>query len=211
MQKTLLTGLMIGALALPAPAMAAEAMREPISMAILDQGLAQSLEAAPAPAEEDAEPTEAELDAREAQAHQRRGQLKLHQTLGLTTLAAMTATGLLGYASANGWLPLADPALVHVVAGTITSGLYLTTAGLSLTAPPPVFARKPSASGKGWDSVDVHRNLAWLHGAGMAATVGLGVANFLVVPGAYTDVHGWVALATYGLMATSAGVIILGN
>lgn len=136
----------------------------------------------------------------------RHQQLDIHQIFGLTTLGAMALTLALGKGVSDGWLSatLREP---HMVAGGLTTGLYLATATLSLTAPP-----SPLGEHTGWDSVAIHRNLGWLHMAGMASTVGLGLANILGPGrGNLSEFHGLASYATLGLMATSAAVVAFGE
>jgi hypothetical protein len=155
------------------------------------------------PALADVPPDEAEIAAQEAAASARLDRMALHQGMGLATLGGLAATAGLGLAVATlppGW------EYVHVGFAAATTGLYLTTAGLALTAPPSPFAREPI----GWSSVAVHKNLAWLHAAGMASTVGLGLATLLIDP-RYADLHGIAAFTTLGLVGVSAGVIAFGN
>lgn len=167
----------------------------------LTGALAQGAHAAPS-AEQDA-------IAREIAASEQRGaQLTLHQGFGLATLAAMGTTAVLGYGTSHGWV--ARP--VHIGAAATTAALYLGTAGLALLAPPPpplppgLQAEAPDGM---WDTSQIHRTLAWVHGATMLATVGLGVATFLGSPQA-AALHGPAAYTTFGALALSAGVITLG-
>lgn len=131
-------------------------------------------------------------------------QLTLHQGFGLATLGAMATTAGLGLAYANG----GSQGLfgTHAALAGLTTGLYLTTATMALTAPAPAIVR-PEA---GWDSVTIHRNLAWLHAAGLASTVGLGLMTVYTPlnTGGYHDI---AAFTTLGLMAVSAGVIAFGQ
>lgn len=132
-------------------------------------------------------------------------QLQLHQGLALGTLGMMAATASLGYASRNGLGSGVDLRALHLAAAGLTTGLYLATGTLALTTPPPL----PGPS-KPWSSVELHRNLAWLHAAGMAGTVGLGVANVLAGD-QLTPTHGLASYATLGLMAASAAVVAFGE
>lgn len=135
----------------------------------------------------------------------RQQQLSLHQALGLTTLGMMAVTLALGKGVSDGWL---SPALrePHIAAGGLSAGLYLASTALSLTAPPSPLAGAESP----WDSVDWHRNLGWLHMAGMASTVGLGIGNILG-PGNLTEVHGLASYFTLSLMASSAAIVAFGE
>lgn len=156
--------------------------------------------------------TSAEQDAlaRELALSERRSaQLSLHQGFGLATLGALGTTAVLGYSSSHGWVPRP----VHVGAALTTTVLYLGTAALALSAPPPAplppglqAAESPLGA---WDSSAVHRGLAWVHGATMIATVGLGLATLSGVGQAF-PYHGPAAYTTLGALALSAGVITLG-
>lgn len=135
----------------------------------------------------------------------RHAQLGLHQGFALATLGAMAATGGLGYwsASLDGPAEMRD---LHLAAAGLTSGLYLTSAALAVTAPP-----NPLRQAHGpWDTVEIHEKAAWLHAAGMATTVGLGLAT-VFAGSQYADYHGIAAATTFGLMALSAGVIAFGE
>lgn len=135
----------------------------------------------------------------------RHGQLGQHQGFGLATLVSMAVTGGLGYwyADLNGPAEMRD---VHLASAGLTTGLYLTTATLALTAPPNPFVTGPGP----WDTVTWHRTGAWLHGAGMLGTVGLGLAT-VYGGSAFAPYHGTAAAVTFGLMALSAGVIAFGE
>lgn len=135
----------------------------------------------------------------------RHAQFTLHQGFALTALGAMAATGGLGYWSAEmkGPAELRD---LHLAAAGLTTGLYLTAGTLALTAPANPLQRGPGP----WDTTALHQKGAWLHGAGMAATLGLGLAT-VFAGSEYTPYHGVAAAATFGLMALSAGVIAFGE
>lgn len=135
----------------------------------------------------------------------RHGQLQVHQALGLATLGSMAVTAGLGYwlTEQNGSSGVLD---AHLIFAGLTTGLYLTTATLALTAPP-----RPMLEEEGpWDTVGLHRKLAWLHAAGMVSTIGLGLlTNYKSL--AFTPYHEIAAYTTVGLMALSAGVIAFGD
>lgn len=135
----------------------------------------------------------------------RHGQLQLHQGFGLATLAAMAVTAGMGYyqAEVKGSDNLRD---AHLLMGGLTTGLYLTTATLALTTPPKQVQYEEGP----WSSVNIHKDLAWLHGAGMLATVGLGLVTALT-PNNTSRLHEIAAFSTLGLMALSAGVIAFGE
>ncbi len=134
----------------------------------------------------------------------RHHQLGWHQGVALATLGAMATTATLGQLSANNQLGGVGRDL-HLVAAGLTGGLYLIAGTLALGAPPPLIPSEPGQ----WDSVSLHRSLAWLHATTMASTAGLGVASIF---GQDTQkLHGLAGWTTLGLMATSAGVIAFGE
>lgn len=176
-------------LALQAPARAAEPPRP-----------APAVEA-PAAADEDAEEAELDLSA----LPWRHGQLQLHQALGLATLGTMAATGGMGYwlSRQNGTSGVFD---AHLLLAGLTTGLYLGSATLALTTPPSPLKRQAGP----WDTTELHRNLGWLHMAGMGATVGFGLmATYQSLT--YSQYHALAGYTTVGLMALSAGVIAFGQ
>lgn len=134
----------------------------------------------------------------------RHGQLQLHQAFGLGTLASMAVTGGLGYwlSRQNGNSGVFDG---HLLLAGVTSGLYLTSATLALTSPPSPLKRSEGP----WDTTGIHRNLAWLHAAGILTTVGLGLLSTYSSL-QYSPYYGYAAYGTVGLMALSAGVIAFG-
>lgn len=150
-------------------------------------------------------PPDAPTDlALEEEATVRHAQLQWHQGFGLATLGSMALTTGLGAYTSN----FAQPAQLgtlrnlHMALGGLTTGLYLGAATLALTTPGGY-----EVEGTGWDSVSLHRYLAWLHGAGIGATFVMGV---LASTGSLDRVtHGVVGGTTLGLMALSAGVIVL--
>lgn len=135
----------------------------------------------------------------------RHHQLQLHQGLALGTLGTMALAAGMGLWSAHGYLDRSAGTAIHAALGGISAGLYLASAGLSLSAPalPP----DPGSVAAGWDTVDVHRALAWGHGAAMALTVLTGVAR---LSGRLdNEPHQAAGLAAVALMGFSAGVIAL--
>ncbi|MDB5098271.1 MAG: hypothetical protein JWM80_2692 [Cyanobacteria bacterium RYN_339] len=135
----------------------------------------------------------------------RHGQLQLHQAFGLSTLASIAVTGGMGYwlSRQNGSSGVFDG---HLLMAGVTTGLYLTAATLALTAPPSPLP----ASDNPWDTTELHRKIGWLHAAGLAGTVGLGL---LTTYGSlqYSPYHALAGYTTIGLMALSAGVIAFGE
>lgn len=138
----------------------------------------------------------------EEEATIRHAQLQWHQAFGLATLGSMALTTGLGGYTTNFAQPAQYGTLrnLHMVMGGLTTGLYLGAATLALTAP-----KGYDVAGTGLDSVTLHRYLAWLHGAGIAATFTMGVLTSFGRMDAMT--HGIVGGTTFGLMALSAGVI----
>lgn len=133
----------------------------------------------------------------------RHQQLTLHQGFALATLGSMAATAGLGYWSRNGGPGGALDA--HFLMAGLTTGLYWTSAILAITAPP----RSGEHEGP-WDTAGIHENLAWLHAAGLASTVALGLTtNFTSTN--LVELHKWSAYTTLGLLALSAGVIAFGE
>ena len=135
----------------------------------------------------------------------RHGQLQLHQALGLSTLASMAVTGSMGYwlTRQNGTSGVFD---AHLLMAGLTTGLYLTSATLALTTPPSPLKRQAGP----WDTTELHRNLGWLHAAGLATTIGFGLmATYGSLQ--YSQYHGLAGYSTIGLMALSAGVIAFGQ
>lgn len=134
----------------------------------------------------------------------RHSHLTLHQGFGLATLGGMAATGTMGLLLAQ------QPSLYegHLLAGALTTGLYATTATLALTAPPRPITRRRNP----WDTVALHEQMRWVHAAGLAGTIGLGL---LTVYGgdnaAYRPIHGIVGLTTLGAMGLSAAVVAFGE
>jgi len=104
-------------------------------------------------------------DGRERELGLRRTMLTMHELGGFITLASMVATAFAGQMIINGddsykkyKIPLAYT----------TVGLYFTTATLALLTPPPVL-RRP-----GFNSIALHKTLAWVHFSGMIITPLLG-------------------------------------
>ena len=89
--------------------------------------------------------------------------LKSHQIIGYLTLAGMVAQGIMGGKLYNGDHELYD---AHKTLGKWVTASYFTGAGLSLFAPPPLVRKKV----KGFNSIKVHKWLAYIHFSGMIAT-----------------------------------------
>lgn len=123
---------------------------------------------------------------------ERQSKLQLHQKFGIATLAAATATLILGETAKDN-----D---IHKYAGITTGLLYWTTAYLTWTAPKP-------AEIKDSGSTEIHRTLAWIHVPLMALAPVLGYlakedANKGKESKGIVKAHGGVATAAYiSLMA----------
>jgi|GEM_PF-3717712 len=168
-----------------------------LGLTLLFGCLASSAHAASDNPEQYPEPDSAQLGIR----HQ---QLTWHQGVALATLGAMAGTATLGTLSANNQLGGIGRDL-HLLGAGLTGGLYLVAGTLALGAPPPLIPSEPGQ----WDSVGLHRSLAWLHATTMASTVGLGAATIF---GQDTQkLHGLAGWTTLGLLAVSAGVIAFGE
>ncbi len=104
--------------------------------------------------------------------------LKVHQTLGLITAIPMVATLITGpQAKAKGknGEPITEPTDAnldfHMALGSLTTGLYFTTAYYAIFAP-----KIPGVKPKG--AIRLHRDLAWIHAPGMIITPVLGIMAY---------------------------------
>jgi Carboxypeptidase regulatory-like domain len=104
--------------------------------------------------------------------------LKVHQTLGLITAIPMVATLITGpQAKAKGknGEPITEPTQAnldfHIALGSLTTGLYFTTAYYAIFAP-----KVPGVKPKG--AIRLHRDLEWVHGPGMIITPILGIMAY---------------------------------
>lgn len=98
--------------------------------------------------------------------------LQIHQKLGLLTLAMLANQSWMGWELNDGIeAGNRDTGLQnrHRILGLSTFGVYMTTAGFSLFAPP---AQKPK---KGLYSIKLHKTLAWIHFTGMLIQPWLGM------------------------------------
>jgi len=102
----------------------------------------------------------------QARLDKRSHMLKTHQRLGLITTAPLAAT-LITSSGAGGRNSTASGRELHAALGSVTAGLYLTTAGFAIFAP-----KVPGTAVRG--PIRVHRALAWIHGPGMILTPILG-------------------------------------
>jgi hypothetical protein len=144
----------------------------------------------------------------QARLNRRTHMLKVHQTLGLITAAPMLATVVTGgFAGGKRNVTSSTDRNLHVALGSLTTGLYFTTAYFAIAAP------KISGT-KTRGPIRVHKILAWIHGPGMVLTPILGAmaysqrANGERVHG-IARAHGQVAAVTaiaYGLALLSVSV-----
>jgi hypothetical protein len=142
----------------------------------------------------------------QARLDKRSHMLKIHQRLGLITTIPLLATVLTG-SSAGGKTSSSTSRDLHAALGSVTTGLYLTTAYFSIFAP-----RVPGTTTRG--PIRLHKALAWIHGPGMILTPILGVMAYEQrnrgekVHG-IASAHGAVAITTaaaYGLAILSVSV-----
>ena len=132
-----------------------------------------SLSAAGAPSLKDLgfSPAQSQGSAQDqARLDRRSHMLKVHQRLGLITAAPLLATIITanGAAGRHGTASGRD---LHATLGSVTAGLYFTTAYFSVFAP-----RVPGTPTRG--PIRLHRFLAWIHGPGMILTPTLGALAF---------------------------------
>jgi hypothetical protein len=132
----------------------------------------------------------------------RRNMLQWHQRLGLITLGAITYQFLSGKKQYNNNFDnfTTERQKRHKVLGYTTYGLYLSTASLSLLAPP---SRKQS---KGLSSTKIHKLLAIVHFSAMIAQPWLGYKAARATNAAdydkYIDLHniaGTVTMISFSL------------
>lgn len=146
-----------------------------------------------------------------AQAETRRSMLQTHQILGLSSLALMTTSVVLGqlnYADLHGGgARSGDFLLAHRISAYSTAGVFLGTAVFALFAPTP-YEREG-----GFDSGSVHRIAVIGASAGLVTQVVLGFvaarsadAGNAVNYDSYASAHQLVGYATLGLMAVAATV-----
>jgi hypothetical protein len=108
--------------------------------------------------------------AEQARLDRRSHMLKVHQRLGLITTIPLAAT-LFSSGLASGKSTSSTGRDLHASLGTVTAGMYLTTAYYSIFAP-----KVPGTTTKG--SVRLHKTLAFIHGPGMILTPILGAIAF---------------------------------
>ncbi len=142
----------------------------------------------------------------QARLDRRSHMLKIHQRLGLITTAPLVAT-LLAANGAAGRHGTASGRELHAALGSVTAGMYLTTASFAIFAP-----KVPGTTVRG--PIRLHRALAWIHGPGMILTPLLGALAYQQrsrgerVHG-IAQAHGPVAIVTsaaYGLAILSVSI-----
>jgi hypothetical protein len=138
----------------------------------------------------------------QARLDKRSHMLKTHQRLGLITLAPLVAT-IAASGLAGGKHSTATGRDVHGGLGTVTAGMYFTTAYFAIRAP-----KIPGTTTRG--PIRLHKALAFIHGPGMILTPILGAMaytqenNGQKVHG-IASAHSAVAAVTY----TAYGLAIL--
>lgn len=142
----------------------------------------------------------------QARLDRRTRMLKIHQKLGLITTAPMLATVITG-TFAGGKVTSSTNRDLHVGLGSLTAGMYFTTAYFAIAAP-----RIKGTKTEG--PIRLHKALAWIHGPGMVLTPILGALAYQQksrgekVHG-IASLHGPVAIVTagaYGLALMSVSI-----
>lgn len=139
----------------------------------------------------------------QARLDKRSRMLKIHQRLGLITTVPLVATVITG-GMAGGRQTSSTNRDLHAALGSLTAGLYFTTAYYSIFA--PKIQGTPTRG-----PIRLHKALAWIHGPGMILTPVLGEMAFAQknrgerVHG-IAKAHGAVAIVTAG----AYGLAILG-
>ena len=114
--------------------------------------------------------TTASNPAEQARLDKRSHMLKVHQKLGLITTVPLVATVLTGNL-AGGHKTSSSGRDLHAALGSVTAGLYFTSAYYAMFAP-----KIPGTETQG--NIRLHKWLAWIHGPGMILTPILGVMAF---------------------------------
>lgn len=144
--------------------------------------------------------------ANQARLNRRSHMLKIHQTLGLITTGPLLATVIAG-GFAGGRSTSSTDRDLHAALGSVTAGLYFTSASFAIFAP-----KIPGTQTRG--QIRWHKALAWIHGPGMVLTPILGAMAFDQkskgerVHG-IASAHGFVAVATaaaYGAAIMSVSI-----
>ena len=106
----------------------------------------------------------------QARLDKRSHMLKVHQQLGLIAAAPLVATVISG-TFAGGRSTSSTNRDLHAALGSVTAGLYFTSAYYAMFAP-----KVPGTQTRG--PIRLHKALAWIHGPGMILTPILGVLAF---------------------------------
>jgi hypothetical protein len=133
--------------------------------------------------------------AQQALLDRRSHMLKIHQRLGLITAAPLLATIITanGAAGRHGTQSGRD---LHAALGSVTAGMYFTTAYFSLFA--PKIQGTPTRG-----PIRLHKALAWIHGPGMILTPLLGAMAFEQRSNGQ-KVHG--IASAHGVVAATTGI-----
>jgi len=107
----------------------------------------------------------------QARLDKRSHMLKIHQKLGLITLAPLAATIITGMNAGGRHNISSTDRDVHAALGSVTAGLYFTTAYFAIRAP-----RISGTETRG--PIRLHKILAFIHGPGMVLTPILGAMAF---------------------------------
>ncbi|HLK32862.1 MAG TPA: carboxypeptidase-like regulatory domain-containing protein [Terriglobales bacterium] len=144
----------------------------------------------------------------QARLDKRSHMLKIHQKLGLITAAPMLATIITGsFAGGKRNVTSSTDRDLHVGLGSLTAGMYFTTAYFAIAAP-----KIKGTKTRG--PIRLHKALAWIHGPGMVLTPILGALAYSQkskgerVRG-IASAHGPVAVVTaaaYGLALMSVSI-----
>lgn len=106
----------------------------------------------------------------QARLDRRSHMLQIHQRLGLITAVPLLATVVTG-AFAGGRRTSTPDRTVHLVLGSLTTGLYFTSASFAIRAP-------KIAGTKTRGPIRLHKMLAWIHAPGMILTPVLGAMAY---------------------------------
>jgi hypothetical protein len=109
-------------------------------------------------------------DVDQARLDKRSHMLKIHQELGLVTAAPLVATCIAG-GFAGGKATSSSNRDLHIALGSVTAGMYFTTAYYAMFAP-----RIQGTKTRG--SIKLHKALVFVHGPGMILTPILGVMAY---------------------------------
>ncbi len=142
----------------------------------------------------------------QARLDRRAHMLKTHQRLGLITAAPLVAT-IIASSGAKERRGTASGRELHAALGSVTAGMYLTTASFAIFAP-------KVAGTKTRGPIRLHKALAWIHGPGMILTPVLGAIAYQQINRGekvhgIASAHSAVAAVTtvaYGLAIASVSI-----